>query len=80
MESVIKLPDCHPDSEFIINRLGRKIISEYCLRLSKVKKVFFNYYKLFVCLRYYYVMFFFVFFIDYKLNPSIPSAVRVWRP
>lgn len=72
MEQQSKLPDCHPVSPFIVQRLGRKIVSEYCSRLSKVKRIIVDYYKINQCLHY--ILLLSLFLIDYKLNLSILSA------
>lgn len=37
----MKLPDFHPISKFKIKRLGRRILSDYCSRLSKTERSMF---------------------------------------
>ena len=37
----MKLPDFHPIFKFIIKRLGKRILSDYCSRLSKTERSLF---------------------------------------
>ena len=40
-----KLQTCHPVAKYLIKRLGTRIVSIYCHRLSQTKKGFYNYIK-----------------------------------
>lgn len=52
-----KLPSCHPIAQFIIKKLGHRILAVFCSRLSMTEKER----------------------ASHRENPSIPSAVRVWK-
>ena len=64
------VPICHPVAKYIIKKIGRRILSEYCSRLSKKKQS-----RFIIQLNLFYNNYInIILFADYKLNPPLPSA------